>query len=149
MASIVSCRRNALLTLSRVQPSLRALSISQPTTESSFSATTSETLSSTSLQSSPDSPTTHFKITLRRSAISLGDKKQGTLKALGLHRRMQTVYHKHSPEVVGKILAVKELVEVENVPPELVRTKQEQRQERKAPRGYTVVRDKRSTFMRI
>ncbi|KAF9034396.1 hypothetical protein BJ165DRAFT_1330685, partial [Panaeolus papilionaceus] len=84
-------------------------------------------------------PTTHFKITLRRSAISLGDKKKGTLKALGTHRRHQTVYFSHGPEVAGKILAVKELVEVENVPEDRVMTKQEQRQARKAPRGYKVV----------
>ncbi|KAF8626949.1 hypothetical protein AX15_004618 [Amanita polypyramis BW_CC] len=92
---------------------------------------------------------THFKITLRRSAIALGERKQGTLKSLGLHRRMQTVYHRHSPEVAGKILQVKELVEVENVPDEWVRTKQEQRQERRGERGYKVVGEKRSTFMHI
>lgn len=98
---------------------------------------------------SASSTTTHFKITLRRSAISLGEKKQGTLKSLGLHRRMQTVYHRHSPEVAGKILHVKELLEVENVPQELVQTKQEQRQERKAERGYKVVGEKRSTFLHL
>lgn len=92
---------------------------------------------------------THYKITLRRSAISLGDKKKGTLVSLGIHRRMQTVYHKHSPEVAGKILSVKELVEVENVPAELVRTNFEQRQERKAVRGYKVVGSRRDAFMNV
>ena len=52
---------------------------------------------------------------------------------------MQTVYHEHSPINAGKILMVKELVEVENVPASEVRTKTEQRQERKAPRGYKVL----------
>ena len=99
--------------------------------------------------STTQSITTHFKITLRRSAISMGEKKQGTLKSLGLHRRMQTVYHRHSPEVAGKILHVKELLEVENVPQQLVQTKQEQRQERKAERGYKVVGEKRTTFLHI
>lgn len=51
---------------------------------------------------------------------------------------MQTVYHEHSPINAGKILRVKELVEVENVPASAVRTKTEQRQERKAKRGYAV-----------
>jgi hypothetical protein len=51
---------------------------------------------------------------------------------------MQTVYHAHSPEVAGKILKVKELVEVENVPNNAVRTKVEQTRERKATRGYIV-----------
>ncbi|KAM6503833.1 hypothetical protein JOM56_000776 [Amanita muscaria] len=86
---------------------------------------------------------THFKITLRRSAISLGDRKKDTLKSLGLHRRMQTVYHRHSPDIAGKILFVKELLEVENVPEELVRTKQQQRQDRMGARGYQVVGEKR------
>ncbi|EMD33541.1 hypothetical protein CERSUDRAFT_142587, partial [Gelatoporia subvermispora B] len=84
-------------------------------------------------------PNTHFRITLRRSAISLAANIKGTLASLGIHRRFQTVYHPHSPEVAGKILAVKELVAVENVPASAVRTKTEQRRERKAPRGYAVV----------
>ncbi|KAJ7716684.1 hypothetical protein B0H16DRAFT_1575085 [Mycena metata] len=91
---------------------------------------------------SPDSDSTkntHFKITLRRSAISLGDKKKGTLAALGLHRRNQTVFHPHKPDIAGKILAVKELLEVRNVPASEVRSKLEQRVERKAPKGYEVV----------
>ncbi|KAJ7256208.1 hypothetical protein B0H12DRAFT_978872, partial [Mycena haematopus] len=82
---------------------------------------------------------THFKITLRRSAISLGEKKKGTLAALGLHRRNQTVFHPHKPDIAGKILAVKELLEVRNVPASEVRDKLAQRQERKAPKGYQVV----------
>jgi ribosomal protein L30 len=64
--------------------------------------------------SAPKSDTTKntpFKITLRRSAISLGDKKKGTLAALGIHRRNQTVFHPHKPDIAGKILAVKELLE--------------------------------------
>lgn len=84
-------------------------------------------------------PTTHFRITLRRSAISLPSNIKGTLVALGLHRRMQTVYHRHTPDIAGKILRVKELVQVENVPTSAVRTKTEQRQERKAVRGYEKV----------
>ncbi|KAI0312314.1 hypothetical protein OF83DRAFT_1042512, partial [Amylostereum chailletii] len=83
---------------------------------------------------------THYRITLRRSAISLGARIKGTLVALGLHRRMQTVYHRHNPETAGKILAVKELVEVENVPESAVRDKTEQRRERRAPRGFQVVK---------
>ncbi|PPQ83975.1 hypothetical protein CVT25_000521 [Psilocybe cyanescens] len=96
-----------------------------------------------------NAPNTHFKITLRRSAISLGDKIKGTIKALGIHRRFQTVYFPHSPEAAGKILRIKELVEVENVPTHLVKTKQQQRQERKAPRGYKVVGSKRDSFMKV
>jgi ribosomal protein L30 len=91
---------------------------------------------------SPKSDTTkntHFKITLRRSVIYLGDKKKGTLAALGLHRRNQTVFHPHKPDIAGKILAVKELLEVRNVPATEVRDKLEQRIERKAPQGHEAV----------
>ncbi|KAJ7749263.1 hypothetical protein DFH07DRAFT_555983 [Mycena maculata] len=87
----------------------------------------------------PPEPATHFKITLRRSAISLGEKKKGTLAALGLYRRNQTVFHPHKPDIAGKILAVKELLEVQNVPAAEVRDKYEQRMGRKAPKGYEVV----------
>jgi large subunit ribosomal protein L30 len=76
---------------------------------------------------------------MRRSAISLGEKKKGTVASLGIHRRNQTVYHKHSPEVAGKILLLKELLEVENVPESEVKTKEEQTMERRPPRGYKVV----------
>jgi hypothetical protein len=62
---------------------------------------------------------------------------------------MQTVYHPHSPEVAGKILLVKELLEVENVPQEMVRTKQEMRRERMASRGYKVVGSRRDRFMGV
>ncbi|KAJ7779079.1 hypothetical protein B0H16DRAFT_1359746 [Mycena metata] len=82
---------------------------------------------------------THYKITLRRSAISLGDQKKGTLAALGLHRRNQTVFHLHTPDIAGKIIALKELLEVQNVPARDVRTKREQRVERRAPKGYEIV----------
>jgi len=84
-------------------------------------------------------PSTYYKITLRRSAIALPEPFKATLVSLGIHRRMQTVYHPHTPECAGKILKVKELVEVENVPASAVRTKTEQRQERKASKGYKVV----------
>ena len=81
----------------------------------------------------------YYKITLTRSAIALGERKKATLVSLGIHRRMQTVYHPHSPEFAGKILAVKELVRVENVPKEAVRTKTEQRLERRPTEGFEVV----------
>ena len=55
---------------------------------------------------------------------------------------MQTVYRAHTPEAAGMILAVKELVEVGNVPASAVRTAGQQRAERKATRGYVVVGSK-------
>ncbi|KAF9048918.1 hypothetical protein BJ165DRAFT_1069642 [Panaeolus papilionaceus] len=123
----------------------RTIATSSPLLNSSSWSTTP---AATELESE-SKPTTHFKITLRRSAISLGDKKKGTLKALGIHRRHQTVYFPHGPEVAGKILSVKELVEVENVPEDKVMTKQEQRQARKAPRGYKVVGSRTDNLMNV
>lgn len=87
-------------------------------------------------------PLTHFRITLRRSAISLSKNVKGTLEALGIHRRLQTVYHRHTPDIAGKILRVKELVSVQNVPASAVRNKLEQRSDRKASRGYVVTGSK-------
>lgn len=94
--------------------------------------------------SSPHEPATHYKITLRRSAISLGDRIKGTLESLGIHRRNQTVFFPHSPIVAGKILAVKELVDVENVPESQVLTKEQQTLLRRPKRGYTVVSSHRT-----
>ncbi|TCD69598.1 hypothetical protein EIP91_007020 [Steccherinum ochraceum] len=83
-------------------------------------------------------PKTHYKITLQRSAIALPSRIKDTLTSLGIHRRLQTVYHPHNQINAGKILAVKELVTVENVSAEEVRTKTEQRHERRPPRGFVV-----------
>ena len=96
----------------------------------------------TASTSTTDEPLTHYRITLRRSAIALPKNIKGTLEALGIHRRLQTVYHRHTPDIAGKILTVKELVTVENVPASAVRNKLEQRLDRKASRGYQVTGSK-------
>ncbi|EGG04585.1 uncharacterized protein MELLADRAFT_72318 [Melampsora larici-populina 98AG31] len=59
--------------------------------------------------------TTHYRVTLFRSAIGLPKPKRDTLASLGLKKRMNTVYHRHSPDAAGLILNVKELLKVENV----------------------------------
>jgi large subunit ribosomal protein L30 len=82
---------------------------------------------------------THFRVTLRLSGISVGKPVQGTLAALGLQRRMQS----HMPEAAGMILAVNELVEVQNVPAGSVRTAVQQRKERDFLCGFAVVGSKR------
>jgi large subunit ribosomal protein L30 len=115
--------------------------LTRPVTLASASQLPSSDETSENTSTKPQEKT-HFKITLRRSAISLPKNIKGTLVSLGIHRRMQTVYHPHSPEVAGKILTVKELVEVENVPWEAVRTKLEQRLERRPPKGFQIVGSK-------
>ncbi|KDQ15805.1 hypothetical protein BOTBODRAFT_157533 [Botryobasidium botryosum FD-172 SS1] len=107
---------------------------------SSAASTSTPPASESPAQANTDAaPKTHFRITLLRSAIGLPRTSSATLEALGIHRRMATVYHPHTPDIAGKILKVKELVKVENVSAEEVRTKTEQRADRAAPRGYTLV----------
>lgn len=77
-----------------------------------------------------------FKITLIRSAIGLPRKTQGVLVALGLRKRMRTVFHPVSPQVAGQILKVKELVAVSEV--EKALTSAEMREMRKPDPGYYI-----------
>ncbi len=78
----------------------------------------------------------YFRITLMRSGIGMPKKTQGVLMALGLRRRMRTVFHPVSPEVAGQIMKVKELVHVEEV--EKALTTQELRAERRPHPGYYI-----------
>lgn len=57
----------------------------------------------------------YFRITLLRSSIGLPKATSGVLKALGLRKRMATVYHPVSQQVAGQVFAVKELVDVQEV----------------------------------
>ncbi|RVX68409.1 hypothetical protein B0A52_07409 [Exophiala mesophila] len=77
---------------------------------------------------------TYFRITLIRSAIGLPAKSTNVLKALGLRKRMATVYHPVSLSVAGQIMKVKELVAVSEVDKAL--TKEEINRERVPDKGY-------------
>lgn len=77
-----------------------------------------------------------FKITLIRSAIGLPKKTSGVLQALGLRKRMATVFHPVSPQVAGQIMAVKELVAVSEV--EKALTKADLKAARKPNPGYYI-----------
>ena len=147
MASPLLCiHRRALLAtktsfIPRVSRSLTTRAAASSPLQDSPSPDSPTPSPSPSSPSDPE-PNTHYRITLRRSAISLAANVKATLVALGLHRRMQTVFHRHTPESAGKILRVKELVEVANVPASAVRTKTEQMRARKSPRGFVVVGSK-------
>jgi len=80
----------------------------------------------------------YFRITLIRSAIGLPRRTNGVLQALGLKKRMATVFHPVSQDVAGQIMKVKELVAVQEVDRAL--TKQELHLERKPDPGYYVER---------
>lgn len=79
---------------------------------------------------------TYFRITLLRSAIGLPRRSTDVLKALGLKKRMATVFHPVSPSVAGQIMRVKELVSVQEV--EQALSKQQVHLERKPDPGYYV-----------
>ncbi len=78
----------------------------------------------------------YFKITLIRSSIGLPKKTQGVLAALGLRKRMRTVFHPVHPQVAGQIMKVKELVAVSEV--EQALTKSEMKDIRRPDPGYYV-----------
>lgn len=79
-----------------------------------------------------------FRVTLLRSAIGLPKKSSGVLKALGLHKRMATVYHPVTPDVAGQIFAVKELVDVQEVDRAL--SAPEMKELRRPEKGFYVER---------
>jgi ribosomal protein L30 len=78
----------------------------------------------------------YFRITLMRSGIGMPKRTQGVLKALGLRKRMKTVFYPVSPEVAGQIMKVKELIKVEEVAEP--KTKDELRAERRPDAGFYI-----------
>ncbi|KAG5976218.1 hypothetical protein E4U55_007429 [Claviceps digitariae] len=78
----------------------------------------------------------YFRITLQRSAIGLPTRIRGVLAALGLRKRMQTVFHPVEPHFAGMIMKVKELVSVEEVERKL--GKEELKAERTPDSGFYV-----------
>lgn len=78
----------------------------------------------------------YFRITLTRSCIGMPKKSEGVLKALGLRRRMQTVFYPVTPGVAGQIMKVKELISVQEVDRAL--TKEELREERRPDAGFYI-----------
>ena len=82
-----------------------------------------------------------------RSAIGLPAKSAKVLRALGLRKRMSTVFHPVSPHVVGQIMRVKELVAVAEVDQSL--TKSEVRAERKPDQGFYVEKKQGSILQQL
>ena len=71
-----------------------------------------------------------------RSGIGLPKRTQGVLKALGLRKRMKTVFYPVTPEVAGQIMKVKELIKVEEV--DAAKTKSELHAERSPDAGFYI-----------
>lgn len=78
----------------------------------------------------------YFRITLIRSAIGLPSKSARVLRALGLRKRMATVFHPVTPATAGQIMRVKELVAVSEVDRAL--TSAEVKRERVPDTGFWV-----------
>ncbi|PHH60521.1 hypothetical protein CDD81_1568 [Ophiocordyceps australis] len=78
----------------------------------------------------------YLRITLHRSSIGMPQRSRHVLAALGLHRRMQTVFHRAEPNIVGMVFRVKELVRVSEAPRPL--TPKQLRAERRPPSGFYV-----------
>lgn len=79
----------------------------------------------------------YFKVTQLKSTIALPLKKKNAMRTLGLTRRLQTVYHKITPQEAGQIAIVKELVKVELSP--IKKSRKEMRLERKSKPGFTII----------
>ncbi|CZT24748.1 related to ribosomal protein L30 [Ramularia collo-cygni] len=77
-----------------------------------------------------------FRITLLRSAIGLPEKSSRVLAALGLRKRLATVYQPVTPSTAGQVFAVKELVDVEEV--DMALSKQQIKELRRPERGFYV-----------
>lgn len=78
----------------------------------------------------------YFRITLMRSSIGLPEKYGRVLQALGLRKRLRTVYHPVTPTVAGQIFAVKELIDVQEVNRAL--SKDEMKELRRPDPGFYV-----------
>ncbi|QDS73945.1 hypothetical protein FKW77_008013 [Venturia effusa] len=85
-----------------------------------------------------------FRITLLRSGIGLPMKTRGVLAALGLNRRMKTVFMPVTSDVAGQIMKVKELVDVEEVEERL--TKAQIKANRKPDPGFYVEKKASRSF---
>ena len=78
----------------------------------------------------------YFRITLLRSAIGLPQRTKAVLKAIGLRKRMATVFLPVSRDSAGQIMKIKELVDVQEV--ESAQTRQQVKEERKPDAGFYV-----------
>lgn len=76
-----------------------------------------------------------------RSGIGMPERTKRVLQAIGLTRRMKTMFFPVSPHIAGQLIKVKELVAVEEVDRPL--TKAEVKAERTPDPGYKIEPRKR------
>lgn len=143
----------AAASLLRLEVSQPSFALSELNSISSIFILAELALTDSTIPKSPSSPSTYevllairrtrvsssmsyFRITLIRSAIGLPAKSGNVLKALGLRKRMATVFHPVTPSIAGQIMKVKELVAVSEV--DGPKTKQEVHQERVPDPGFYI-----------
>ncbi len=63
-----------------------------------------------------------LKITLKRSPIGYEESQKRTVRALGLRKLNQTVYHRDEPNIRGMVAKVAHLLHVEKVSEEEANT---------------------------
>jgi large subunit ribosomal protein L30 len=56
-----------------------------------------------------------LRITQVKSSIGANKHQKAILASLGLHKRLQTVEHNDSPEIMGMVTKMKHLLTVEEV----------------------------------
>ncbi|KAF9173559.1 hypothetical protein BGX21_004014 [Mortierella sp. AD011] len=112
----------------------RIISAARPTFTASARAYTTSAATS---EAAPAVSTGHYKVTRTRSLIGVPKSTIKVLKSLGLGRKIgRPVFQPHEPRAAGKILKVKELVKVENMPGPIP---PEGYQRTRATKGYKVV----------
>ncbi|KAF9109022.1 hypothetical protein BGX27_008073 [Mortierella sp. AM989] len=113
----------------------RIISAARPTFTASARAYSTSTAVS---EAAPAAVSTgHYKVTRTRSLIGVPKSTIKVLKSLGLGRKIgRPVFQPHEATAAGKILKVKELVKVENIPGPIP---PEGYQRTRATKGYKVV----------
>lgn len=102
----------------------------------------SKSVSQISHKNSSKIPNGFFKITLRRSTIGLPLKLRRVVRALGLRRLQQTVYHSQTAYIAGMILKVKEILQVNNVK----RIPAPEERKKRAKEGYVIIKKHNSNL---
>ncbi|GBB84256.1 hypothetical protein RclHR1_10890003 [Rhizophagus clarus] len=101
----------------------------------------SKSVSQISHQNSTKIPNGFYKITLRRSTIGLPLKLRKVVRALGLRRLQQSVYHSQTAYIAGMILKVKEILQVNNV--KRIPSPEERK---RAEKGYVIIKKHNSNL---
>ncbi|KAK4056397.1 hypothetical protein OIO90_002540 [Microbotryomycetes sp. JL221] len=111
MATATTAAR-AMSTTATLRTDASTSAVPQPTSSATTSSSAT-TQAPTVSQTEPSS--THFIVTLLRSPLHLPKAVKSTCTSLGLHKRLSTSIVPNTPQNVGYLLKVKELVTIRNI----------------------------------